>query len=384
MPPFGLRYRPAVETLEGRIIPRVDILNLNYAGDGLTSHLLDLHLPDDYQTGQPLPTIVWIHGGGWQSGSKASWGPAMPFVERGYAVASLNYRLSGEAIWPAQIHDVKGAIRWLRTHAAEYHFDPARFATWGSSAGGHLAASAGTMNVTRLEGDIGGNLDQSSQVQAVVDYYGPTDLWQIWQVPGYAGHGEAGSPESKLIGATLKFNPRKAGVASPTTFVTSDDPPTMMAHGTLTDTNGDGIPDGDGVVPWQQTEVLHDLLDNVGIDNVVYYLPGVGHGGPEFTTPLMEQRVADFLSEHLPIPITPPFTGVELRHTATDFELITNSDSGRTVIAANRNAFTAYHRLATADDVTATTPASSARPRLAFGAAAAESDLWQDQFWLGV
>jgi acetyl esterase/lipase len=306
MPRFPSRCHPVLESLEGRIIPRIDILNLNYAGDGLTSHLLDLHLPDNYQTGQPLPTIIWIHGGGWQSGSKSSWGPAVPFVGRGYAVASLNYRLSWEAIWPAQIHDVKGAIRWLRANADDYNLDPGRFAAWGSSAGGHLAAAAGTINGPRLEGFVGGNLDQSSRVQAVVDYYGPTDLWQIWQVPGYAGHGEAASPGSKLIGATLKLNPRKAAFASPTTFVTTDDPPTMMAHGTLTDTNGDGTPDGDGVVPWQQSEILHDSLDAAGIDNVVYYLPGVGHGGPEFTSPVMEQRVADFLAAHLPAPIPPP------------------------------------------------------------------------------
>jgi acetyl esterase/lipase len=297
----AVSIRLRLEHLETRITPRVDILNLNYGGDGLPAHNLDLHLPDDYLTGQPLPTIIWIHGGGWQSGSKTNWQTAAPFVERGYAVASVEYRLTNVAIFPAQIHDIKGATRWLRANAAAYNLDTDRFASWGSSAGGHLAALLGTSGgVARLEGSVGGNLNQSSRVRAVVDYFGPTDLWQMWQVPGYEYFGEAGSAPSKLIGGALKFNPKKAAFASPATYVAADDPPTLMAHGTLFDNNGDGIPDGDGVVPWQQTEILDLALQAVNVDTEVYYFPGVGHGGSVFTSATMMDNIEAFLESHLP------------------------------------------------------------------------------------
>src|ERR1051325_9803628 len=140
--------------------------DIEYARVGDKPLLLDLYLPEK-STG-PLPLISWIHGGGWQNGSKEQCRPALSHIAQGLAVASINYRLSAEAQFPAQIEDCKAAVRFLRAQAKEYNLDPNHFGAWASSAGGHLGALLGTPgNDNSLEGTIGGNLDQSSRVQAV-------------------------------------------------------------------------------------------------------------------------------------------------------------------------------------------------------------------------
>lgn len=281
-----------VEALEGRVVPRITIPNLDYAGDGIVAHRLDLHLPDDYASTSPVPVIVWIHGGGWQSGSKADWRPAQPFVDRGYAVASVNYRLTSapdSAIHPAQIHDVKAAVRWLRANAEAYNLDGHRIGAWGSSAGGHLAALLGTTSgLEDLDGEVGSHLDQASRVRAVIDYYGPSDLWTMWQQPGFESHGAPGSPESRLLGATLRDNPDLAAYASPTTYVSVDDPAFLIVHGT-----------NDRVVPPQQSELLHEYLVGTGLQSSVHFLEGAGHGGPQFISPAVEELAAEFFENHL-------------------------------------------------------------------------------------
>jgi acetyl esterase/lipase len=278
--------------LETRVVPRISYLDLNYADDNLVSHRMDVHLPDDYYARAPLPVIVWIHGGGWLAGSKADWGPAQPFVNRGYAVASVNYRLTSapdSSIHPAQLHDVKAAVRWLRDAAPWFNIDPNRFAAWGSSAGGHLAAFLGTTGgVEWLDGAVGNHLSASSRVRAVVDYYGPTDLYSMWQVPGYESHGAPNSPESQLIGATLRDNPWLAALASPNSYTSTDDPPFLIAHGTA-----------DPVVPPSQSQIMHDYLQYFGVQSTIQFIQGAGHGGPQFTTPAMENLVATFLEDNL-------------------------------------------------------------------------------------
>jgi hypothetical protein len=156
--------------------------DLTYVENGHERHKLDLFVPE--KADAPLPLIIWVHGGGWQNGSKDG-GPPLRngYTERGYAVASINYRLSGHATFPAQIEDCKAAIRWLRAHAAEYRLDARRFGVWGSSAGGHLVALLGTSGEVK-EFDVGAHLDQSSRVQAVCDYYGPMDFTVFVTKPG--------------------------------------------------------------------------------------------------------------------------------------------------------------------------------------------------------
>ena len=172
--------------------------NLMYAQAGPHALRLDLYIPNDVPG--PYPLIVWVHGGAFRMGDKAN--PiARPLVAYGYAIASINYRLSHQAIFPAQIHDCKAAVRWLRAHAAGYDLDGARVGAWGDSAGGHLVAMLGAAgDVPELEGDLG-NLEHSSRVQAVCDWYGPSDFLRMNDVPGTMDHDASDSPESQLVGA---------------------------------------------------------------------------------------------------------------------------------------------------------------------------------------
>jgi acetyl esterase/lipase len=261
--------------------------DLQYALAGEHPLRLDLYLPE--KTTGKLPLIIWIHGGGWQSGSKANCRPALPYLDEGYAVASIDYRLSGVAAFPAPIHDCKGAVRWLRANAAKYNLDSERFAAFGSSAGGHLVALLGTSgSVKELEGDIGGNLDQSSRVQAVCDFYGPTDLVAMVTTPGYESHATANSPESKLLGGTVLENKAAAARANPITYISPETPPFLIVHG-----------DADPVVPPGQSRLLFEALKKAKIEVALQTLPGAKHGGPEFSTPETQKQVGQFFAKHL-------------------------------------------------------------------------------------
>lgn len=239
------------------------------------------------------PLVIWIHGGAWLGGTYNNTPPGLQsFLDAGYAVASVQYRLSGAAIFPAQIHDVKGATRFLRAHADEYGLDAGRFVSFGSSAGGHLAALLATSSdVEALEGTTGDNHELSSSVQAAIDYFGPTDLLQmnadVTTPPGSViNHDAANSPESQLIGfdgpgqgvGVLRANlenpaapfPQKVGLitsANPITHIDADDPPMFIAHG-----------DQDNVVPMKQSARLADALRAAGIEHEYRVVTGAGHG----------------------------------------------------------------------------------------------------------
>jgi len=211
-----------------------------YTG-GAQNLLLDLYLPLSGPV--PRPVIVWIHGGAWLAGSRFPVpSNVTAFCTQGYAVASIDYRLSGTAIWPAQIQDCRGAVRWLRANAAQYGLDPDRIGAWGSSAGGHLAAllgtSGGVASVTigsatvDLEGATGGNLGLSSRVHSVVDWFGPTDFLAMRDFPGF-DHEGPNSPESLLLGGAIQTVPALAASANPITYLTPDDPPMLILHGTV-------------------------------------------------------------------------------------------------------------------------------------------------------
>src|SRR3954465_965676 len=165
--------RPQAKPPEGTKVHR----DLEYVRGGHERQRLDLYVPE--KADGPLPVIVWVHGGAWLGGSKEGGGPALPFVRRGYAVASVNYRLSQHARFPAQIEDCKAAIRWLRANAKTYKLDPDRFGAWGASAGVHLVALLGTSGDVKDLGGDGGTTGQSSRVQAVVDWFGPTDVTKM-------------------------------------------------------------------------------------------------------------------------------------------------------------------------------------------------------------
>lgn len=262
--------------------------DLAYVESGHERQKLDLYLPAAPPSGL-LPVILWVHGGGWQNGSKAAALPLrLGFVAKGYAIASVGYRLSDTAKFPAQIQDVKASIRWLRAHAAEYGLNPERFVAWGSSAGGHLVALLGTSGgVTAF--DVGAHLERSSRVQAVIDFYGPSDLVRFVETPGYGAHRMPESPESKLLGGPVLENKDRAAAASPVTYASRDDAPFLILHGAA-----------DPTVPPNQSEALHAVLQKVGVASTLHILPGAKHGGPEFTTPAALGWIDAFLATNLP------------------------------------------------------------------------------------
>ena len=268
--------------------------DLAYVEGGHERHKLDLFVPES--AAGPLPLIIWVHGGGWQNGSKEGCPPLRAgYTSRGYAVASINYRLSGHAPFPAQIEDCKAAIRWLRAHAQEYKLDPKRFGVWGSSAGGHLVALLGTSGDVK-QFDVGANLDQSSRVQAVCDYYGPTDFTVFVTTPGYERHADEDSPEARLLGAAVLKSGDKASLVNPITYVSGDDPPFLIVHG-----------DQDKTVPLNQSQLLFDALKKAGTSVHFHTIRGAGHGNG-FGGRDIDTMVSAFFEKTLKA-ATPPTTG---------------------------------------------------------------------------
>jgi len=257
--------------------------DLVYVSGGHLRQVLDLYLPDlDHR----LPLIVWIHGGAFRMGGKEDRVP-LEMLEQGYAIASLNYRLSQHALFPAQIEDCKAAVRWLRAHADTYGLDLLRFASWGESAGGHLAAMLGTAGHERSF-EVGEHLDRSSCVQAVLDFFGPTDFLQMdtQRLPDGQIHDAADSPESQLVGGPIQERPAEVARANPVTYVTPEAPPFLIVHG-----------DRDPLVPYHQSTLLVAALEAAGVPVTFYTVVGAGHGG--FDDPQIPILVRDFLAAHL-------------------------------------------------------------------------------------
>ncbi|MCM3725747.1 alpha/beta hydrolase [Neobacillus cucumis] len=257
------------------------LTDLEFASPNGKSLLLDLYLPIGAEG--PVPVIVWLHGGGWRIGDRKL-GPDLKvrFAERGYAMASIEYRLSSEAIFPAQIYDVKAAIRWIRAVAKKYGFDSKHIGLWGSSAGGHLAALAGTTGSGRLEGLELGNWEYFSDVQAVVDGYGPTDFLQMEEydhstsvssddtesirLNSVQRHTDPESPESQLLGAPIQTVPHLVREANPITYIDDKVPPFLILHGVC-----------DLAVPVHQSELLYSALSKNGNETDLCLIEGLGH-----------------------------------------------------------------------------------------------------------
>jgi acetyl esterase/lipase len=252
-------------------------------------NVLDLYVP---KSDSPVPLVIWVHGGAWQGGSKDAGNPAMPFLARGCAVASINYRLSQHAIFPAQIEDCKAAVRFLRANAKKYNLNPDRFGAWGASAGGHLVALLGTSgDVKELEGTVGEHKGTSSRVQCVVDFFGPTDLTKMAAMAGPNSkfdHDSPTSPESKLLGGPVQEKKELAAKANPITYVSKDDPPFLILHG-----------DADPLVPLGQSELLSDALKKAGVPCELVVIKGGGHGGPGFATPENQEKIVRFFDTQL-------------------------------------------------------------------------------------
>lgn len=244
--------------------------------------LLDMYLPKNAT--EVLPLIIWIHGGGWRFGDRRL-APELSryFAARGFAMASIEYRLSGEAVFPAQVHDVKAAIRWLRAHAEQYGFDAERIGLWGSSAGAHLATLVALTGDKALEADNIEYPEQSVDVQAVVNGYGPTDFSQMdaqhkaippeaedpesVRVPPGKKTADADSFESLLIGYPINERPNLVQAANPVNYARPEAPPFLILHGL-----------SDAAVPSHQSELLYEALASHHNDVTLYLVKGLGHG----------------------------------------------------------------------------------------------------------
>lgn len=240
------------------------INDIVYARIGDRALHINLTLPSS-DTTKPRPAVIWVHGGGW-SGGDYRMDPSAEFglTKAGFVTGTVEYRLSGEAKYPAQIWDCKAAIRFLRANAAKYGIDPDRIGVWGGSAGGHLVALLGTTGGIRQHEGIEGNLGFSSRVQAVCDLFGPTDFSEQG-LKGYIP--EVVAMIDTLLGGPVKENRGMARLASPVEFVSKDDPPMLILHG-----------DEDPLVPMSQSEELYNALKKVGADVTLVKVKHAGHG----------------------------------------------------------------------------------------------------------
>lgn len=260
------------------------LADIEYARVGETSLKLDLHRPQ----GDNPPLIVYVHGGGWRAGSKEDV-PIADLYDKGFAIASVDYRLSTQAVFPAQVHDIKAAIRFLRANAGVFHLNTTKIAIIGSSAGGHLAALVGVSNGSQeLEGKVGEHLDQSSDVQTIVSYYGASNLETILSQSTPKGRDFRIPALKLLLGDTPDKKPALAKLASPVAHLDKSDPPLLLIHG-----------DADPQMPPQQSQELAKAYESLGLPVTLILLPGSLHGGAEFYDEERMGIVAKFLDKVL-------------------------------------------------------------------------------------
>jgi acetyl esterase/lipase len=262
-------------------------LDIPYADSTSPRHRLDIYLPRDRKL-DILPVIAFLHGGGWMQGDKADGARRLlPFVRTGHYIGvSVGYRLSGDARWPAPIHDAKAAVRWIRGNASKFGVDPDRIGAWGRNAGGHLALMLGVAaDVPALEGDIGLHQGVSSRIGGVVNFFGIADLRAAAGEPAGGDRAGRDEPAARLIGGPVPANPDAAAAASPVTYITSNDAPVLTVHG-----------NADLVVPYDQAVRLDAALRRAGVPSYFVTVDGGGHG--DFGT-AADDRVKMFFDRYL-------------------------------------------------------------------------------------
>ncbi len=300
-PPHGPGFPGPIDEA-GISIPEADVshvarkwLDLAYA-DRSPAQKLDLFLPE--HGAGPFPVVLHIHGGAFAIGDKRDIHVLsyLKGLARGYAVASINYRLSGEAVFPAGLQDIKAAIRWLRANAGRHHLDPRRFAACGGSAGGNYAAMVGlTPERTEFDDPALGNLQFPCDVQAAVDMFGPIDFLKMDEQLAESGlgpgdHSQAHSPESRYLGAKITDVPDRVRLANPMTYIHKDMPPILIQHGRK-----------DHLVPFQQSVIFAEAIRQfVGPERVEFeILENADHADPLFETDENTSRMFTFLDKHL-------------------------------------------------------------------------------------
>ena len=260
--------------------------DIEYAKSGGGEPLrLDLYTPE---SGAAAPLLVWVHGGAWENGNKSAM-PLAPLVERGYAVASLDFSPASKAPFPGQIHEIKAAIRFLRAEAKRYGYDASRIGIAGASSGAHLAAVVGTSNGHgELEGALGAHGGESSEVQAILSYFAATNLTTILAQSTPFGLGIREPALKRLLGAAPKDNEALAKLASPVFQVDRSDPPLLLLHG-----------DQDPQMPINQSHELEGAYEQHGVAADFIVVHGAAHGGDAFYSPANVDRVVTFLDAHL-------------------------------------------------------------------------------------
>lgn len=272
-------------------------MDLNYAGDTMIYHRLDIYLPE---IKKPVyPVVIVIYGSAWfgnnlKRNDIKTIGKVL--LDNGFAVVTPNHRSSRDAIFPAQINDVKAAIRFVRANANVYQLDTSFIAITGSSSGGHLAALAGTSAFVRaytinsttmdIEGNLGEYTTFSSEVDAVVDWFGPTDFQIMDSCGSSFPHNAPNSPESSLIGGPIQDNDDKCALANPITYIDANDPPFLVIHG-----------DADPVVPYCQSEVFFKALQKAEVPNQFVLVPNAKHGPGLFEEKYYKMMVDFFIME---------------------------------------------------------------------------------------
>jgi acetyl esterase/lipase len=265
-------------------------------GDGLTGHLMDIYLPADGEG--PFPVIITIAGSAFfRNDTKGrAYELGKPLREHGFAIVAVNYRSSREAIFPALLHDIKAAVRFVRGNAEKYNLDTRFFGITGNSSGGHLSAMMGTtMDLDKfslggltisLEGELGNYLSESSHVDAVVDWYGPTDFLVMDSCGSEMVHDAADSPESVLVGGAIQEHRVECALANPITYIDRGDTPFLIIHG-----------DSDPLVPHCQSELLYESLQKSGVSSKLFVVPGGKHGPGVWTTPYIDEMVNFFKNQ---------------------------------------------------------------------------------------
>lgn len=258
-----------------------------YAGNDNPRQALDIYLPKSRKSEKPIPVVVYIHGGAWISGDKLAVAnrPILAASTGQYAGISVAYRLSNEAKWPAQIHDCKAAIRWVRGNAEKLGLDADHIAVWGTSAGGHLVSMLGTSgDIESLEGDLGPYTDKSSRVTCVINECGPTDF----ELALTYKDGKPQADDVAVIGLLGGQPEERASLiksSSPVTYVTPDDAPFLILHGTK-----------DLRVDFSHATRIDKALEEAGVSSILIPVTDVGHA---LGHPKMIERIRSFVDHHL-------------------------------------------------------------------------------------
>ncbi|MGZ3951177.1 MAG: prolyl oligopeptidase family serine peptidase [Flavisolibacter sp.] len=274
-------------------------IDVDYVGDGITAHMLDIHLPTIGKA--PFLIVICIYGSAWFSNNSKSAifynGLGQRLLQQGFAVVTINHRSSGDARFPAQIQDVKAAIRFIRANSKTFSIDSNFIAITGYSSGGHLSALAGATNNTKretinglnidVEGSLGKFTSSSSKVNAVVDWFGPTDFLLMDSCGSQLKHNDAKSPESSLIGGPIRENKDAVELANPINYVDKLAPPFLIFHG-----------DKDPLVPLCESERLYDKLQEKAVISELVIVPGGGHGPGVMIDKYYDKMIA-FLNNEL-------------------------------------------------------------------------------------